>query len=351
MAAHEARRYRSDIEFVSPEEHADGIVRTAGYHRKDFDMSVIWFPARKHKAMRPSTAENTFSRPSDTEPGPLDRLPPELLRYVLSDLDVRSLFNLRQVNLRSRQTVDSLMEYQMVVSHGLNLLCALLRTRLATGFSLFDIYDALCTEACALCGEFGGFVSLLAWKRCCFTCLQEAPETQVRSLVIAQKELRLMKPDLARLRLIRNLPGKYSMEETFFKPRSRLVSLHEALLIYWQREDSSTLAQPIRSERSPKLNFLASCALPFYDRQASRSEHGISCAGCLLAVEKGTSDSDGEERAFKARDMVYSRDGFLDHFRWCEQAQLLWKSSDQGSKEPAELPEAARRGGYFNDRE
>jgi hypothetical protein len=41
----------------------------------------------------------------------------------------------------------------------------------------------------------------------------------------------------------------------------------------------------------------------------------------------------------------------LEHFKWCEQAQLLWRSSGEGNNRPTELPETARRGGYFSKRE
>jgi hypothetical protein len=58
-----------------------------------------------------------------------------------------------------------------------------------------------------------------------------------------------------------------------------------------------------------------------------------------------------EEWAWEARDKVYSQAGFLEHFRWCEQAQLLWKMSEAGTRRPGALPEVARRGGFFNLRE
>ncbi|KAJ5091852.1 hypothetical protein NUU61_006722 [Penicillium alfredii] len=54
---------------------------------------------------------------------------------------------------------------------------------------------------------------------------------------------------------------------------------------------------------------------------------------------------------FEARDKVYAQDRFLEHFRWCEQAQLLWRSSDEGKSCPTKLPETARRGSFFNKRE
>lgn len=91
---------------------------------------------------------------------------------------------------------------------------------------------------------------------------------------------------------------------------------------------------------------MASCALPYYDRRTGGVERGVPCAGCQLAIEKDIVGG-GEKWPYGARNKVYARDGFLEHFRWCEQAQRLWISSDGGSIEPAELPEDARREGYF----
>lgn len=77
----------------------------------------------------------------------------------------------------------------------------------------------------------------------------------------------------------------------------------------------------------------------------------MSCAGCQLALKKDIIGSRGEKWAFEARDRVYAQDSFLEHFRWCEQAQILWRYSGEGDSQPTELPEAARRGGFFNNRE
>ncbi|KAK3361002.1 hypothetical protein B0T24DRAFT_513652, partial [Lasiosphaeria ovina] len=154
------RGYRSVTEYSFREEQTDAIVRAAAYHRKDFCRSVIWFSPREHAGIRMSIA-TPFQRTSNTGLGSLDQLPLELLYDILLRLDMYSIFNFRQTNLKSRETVDSLKEYQAVVSHGLNLLCALLRTRLAISVSLSDFYRAFCTKACTLCGEFGGSISLL----------------------------------------------------------------------------------------------------------------------------------------------------------------------------------------------
>ena len=41
-----------------------------------------------------------------------------------------------------------------------------------------------------------------------------------------------------------------------------------------------------------------------------------------------------------------ARDSFLDHFRWCKEAQRPWEASDEGKREITALPDAIRRG-YF----
>lgn len=350
MAALVPRGYHSATEYRFNEEEADAIVRTAAYHRSDFCLSVIWFSPGQDVDIRPSIS-TPFQRTTSVGLGSLDRLPLELLHDILFGLDLQSLFKFRQVNLRSRQTVDSLKKYQIIVSHGLNLFCALLRTRLATDTSLLDFYDILCAKTCSLCGEFGGFVSLLAWKRCCFKCLREAPEIQVRSLASIRKQFRLAKVEVNQLRSFKTLPGIYSTQESVYKSRTMVVSLHQATLISRQQSHAPGQAHSAGSTRNRKLNFMGSCALPYYDKLTGKVEDGVSCAGCQLALEKEIIGARCEEWAFEARDKVYARDGLLEHFRWCEQAQVLWRSSCAGTNSPTELPELARRGGSFNERE
>ncbi|KAF4457608.1 cyclin f-box [Fusarium austroafricanum] len=305
------RGYRSATEYRFGEEQADAIVRTVSYHRIDYCLSVIWFSPGEHVDIRPSIA-TPFRRTSNVGLGSLDRLPLELLHDTLFRLDMHSLFKFRQTNLRSRQTIDSLRQYQMIASHGLNLFRALLRTRLAIDISLLDFYNALYIKNCSLCGEFGGFISLLTWKRCCFKCLQEAPETQVRTLAAVRKQFRLTKVELGQLKSFKTLPGTYSMEESVHQSRITIVSLHQASLV---SRPQSRQAQSASSERNRKFNFMGSCALPYYDKLTGNVEHGMSCAGCQLALENDIISTRVEKRAFEARDKVYARDGFLEHFR------------------------------------
>lgn len=354
-----SRGYLSATEYSFHEDQADAITRVAAYHRRDYCLSVIWFPPREHDAVRQSIATPFQRTPTAVaELGSLDRLPTELLHDVLLRLDMQTIFKLRQTSLRAREVVDSLTQYQMVALHGLRLFCALLRTRFAVHITLDDFYDALSTKTCAICGQFGGFIFLLTWTRCCFQCLLRAEETRAQTLASAQKELHLNKAELGHLRTFRTLPGTYSMEENIRRSRIKLVSTHQVKLVFGKTHHmyfppptpvGVTVLRPKQI-----CHFMASCALPYYDRRTRKVERGISCSGCQLALEKGiigSGGSDWEPSAYLARDMVYAQDNFLEHFRWCQQAQLLWESSGEGKHRPSELSEGARRGGYFNRRD
>ena len=139
------------------------------------------------------------------------------------------------------------------------------------------------------------------------------------------------------------------MEESEYKSRITVVSSYQAMLVSGQQEH--TIPQQSQDVNGQKFRFMGSCALRYYDRQANKVERGMSCAGCQLALEKYIIGSRGVKWTCEARDKVYAKDGYLDHFRWCEQAQLLWKSSGEGSHQPSELPVGAQRGGYFDHRE
>jgi hypothetical protein len=165
---------------------------------------VIWYSPSEHVDIRSSIA-TPFQRNFKAGLGSLDRLSPELLFDTLYRLDMHSLFKFRQTSLRSREMVDSLNQYQRVASHGQNLFCALLRTRLALDISLLDFHNALCIKACTFCGEFGGFIFLLTWKRCCIKCLVESPETQMRTLASVKKQFRMKKAESGQLILFTRL--------------------------------------------------------------------------------------------------------------------------------------------------
>jgi hypothetical protein len=70
--------YYSATEYHFPAEQANRISRVIAYHRKDYDLSMIWFLPREHRDIRLSIS-TTFPRVPKAGLGSLSRLPLELL--------------------------------------------------------------------------------------------------------------------------------------------------------------------------------------------------------------------------------------------------------------------------------
>lgn len=321
-------------------EHEDAIIRVAGYHRDDYGLLTVCVPRSDHCVVR--LAILTSGIVPRTGFGAFDQLPVELQVQTLRQMDMQSLFNLRQTNLRARQMVDSLKEYQAVVSSGLTAYCALLRTELATHVALVDFYRVLCSKECAFCGKFGGFVFLPTWIRCCFECIEEDPETRMVSVAEVRRLFRLSRAEVSQQRSFQSLPGLYteglySMKRSYQQRPLKLVPYFPAMKEFGDRLETGA-ARSHRPYWEPVHNFMASCQLPYHDPQTQAVEWGISCAGCerrrdgqpvRLNPPFGYNDL-FDERPWSE---VFSRDGYLKHFNICAQAQALWRSSPEAALE------------------
>lgn len=336
MSSYVPLDYRSAAEYCFDEEQADDIILFAGHRRRDFPRGVIWFPPSQHVPVRTSIAR-PFNRHAGGGVGMLDWLPLEILWHVVLCLDIHSVFRLRQTNTGARQIVDGLREYQMAASHGLNCLRALLRTRLAATVSLLDFHKALCTETCALCGDFSGIVSLPTWTRCCFQCLWAAPEIQIRRLGRVRELFDFSEYQLASLHPFKTLGGICTRDEPPRRPRTA-ISLHQATLLSGQQEEDCSAYDDDWQGR--KYNFLGACELPYYNKRTGEAEHrGIFCAGCEVAFWGRAKAGGAPMWARQAHDKVFSKVAFLEHFKWCKEAQRLWMLSGEGCQTPAELKE------------
>ncbi|KAF2789271.1 hypothetical protein K505DRAFT_96613 [Melanomma pulvis-pyrius CBS 109.77] len=345
-------RYHSKTAFSIPLDQKDAIIRVSAYHRKDFDRAVTWFTPRKHS--NGVTCLSTAFREPTTSLGDLDRLPLELINEICLQLDIVSLLYLRQTNARARHVINALHEYQIVTTHALDPLYALLRTRSASRVTLLGFYRLLCTQSCSLCkDQYGDLVYLPTWNRCCSNCVRSgAPELYLVTLTTVKRVLHLSKTSLAKLPAFTTLPGIYSMDERSYSSRTTIVPTQSALSAYSEENGGTGPGRDLLNKLHdrPVLTFMACCAIPSYNPQTHQIENGISCAGCQLALQDGISTGMGEW-ACDVRDMVYSRDGFLKHFVWCEQAQVLWLGSNNGTVEPPKLPYSCKKGGYFTPRE
>ncbi|KAH7377711.1 hypothetical protein BKA66DRAFT_467671 [Pyrenochaeta sp. MPI-SDFR-AT-0127] len=331
-------QYRSKTAYSIPLDQSDAIVRASAYHRQEFDRAVIWFSPRTHNnsltSILPALREPTASL------GDLDRLSLDLIHEICLQLDIMSIFYLRQTNARARHVVNALHEYQIVTTHALNPFCALLRTHSASRVTLLDFYRLLCTQICSLCNyQYGDLVYLPTWIRFCSHCLRCGDDRIcISKLSSVKRVLLLSKRSLAQLPALRTLPGIYDRDESR-SGRITIVPTQSALSAFREESGGTGPTHNMMNDiyATPTLTFMASCALPSYNLQTKQVENGISCAGCQLALQDDIS-ARTEYWAFQVRYKVYSRCGFLKHFVWCEKAQNLWLESKNGTVEPPRLP-------------
>ncbi|KAL2218245.1 hypothetical protein M432DRAFT_640344 [Thermoascus aurantiacus ATCC 26904] len=116
-------------------------------------------PARYSIAFFVHPDPETVIEPITLSPGE-EKLYPPINAGILLLLDIASLFQFRQVNIRAREVVSALVEYRSIADHALGALRAVLRTGIAPYYTIRDFYTALCTRDCLLCGVFGGFIFL-----------------------------------------------------------------------------------------------------------------------------------------------------------------------------------------------
>ncbi|KAI8409172.1 hypothetical protein FOFC_09004 [Fusarium oxysporum] len=203
---------------------------------------------------------------------------------------------------------------------------------------------ALTTETCSLCKNFGDFLFLPTATRCCFACIENAPELRVISLVAFKKLTKVKMKWLTYHigRVVRTVPGLYSMgEKPARRPGLLLAEVEVARML-----SALCLLTPEANEalemQNEKKNyrFMVSTAYPWYDPNTGQVHSGVSCKGCQIRLETlavASRDHDG----------VFSSSGYQSHFETCTEAKALFKKSAGGTRKVVE-PQFTRRKGYFN---
>lgn len=331
---------------ISTSDHDDAIIRVASYHRRDFNLAVIHSNTSQLDSFGLSLFKS-FSRNPVSTLGPLEALPLELLTTTCLLLDLQSAFCFSHVNSRAKEVIASIWEYRQIREHALQCLWAAFRTGMAPKFGVSALYTALVTKACSLCGAFGRFLFLPTATQCCLPCLESASEFALLSVAQACKATGRSRASLRRLMpILYTIPGTYGMSETNRKRRGYFVAkTHCSELL---QKDG---LEPLHTTTSPDpllVRYMASSSIPYLDVATGCVQTGLSCKGCQAALE----DDAIEIRStvpFRLRDKVYSREGFLDHFRQCDGAKALWISS-KGGTVPFKEPVFTKQGGYFTKR-
>ena len=318
-----------------------------------------------------STLSNHVRTDRVSSLGILDRLPPELMSMILHTLDVQSIARFASVSFRGNTFVQSQRAYQDLVTFAPHALLALGRVGLIGLHSIAELHNALQTERCTICIEYGAFLFLPTCERCCWECLRYNPSFRMLLPKEAKRYFGLSERHLKQLPTLEVIPGKYGISAKPTPGHCRLVSVKAARALGLQVQGSAeglaqALAKRCKSTRTlitgryfqnepavshgqdllllpsqgniPTNDFLGMASIPFPSLSKSgRIENGLWCRGCQVTLRRydslrlpydvlaGLVPSNceplrvmlGLER--RAR----SRKSFLKHIKHCYGAQQL----------------------------
>ncbi|KAH7309172.1 hypothetical protein B0I35DRAFT_441670 [Stachybotrys elegans] len=325
------------------DEQKNDVVRVASWRRRDYDLMAIRSPPRENALVMPYLAE-PFQSPPESSLGSLHDLPAEVISMICRGLDVLSLFRFRQVNRHARVAVSNLLEYKAMANNALDCLRAVLRTGLARRPTFRVLYLSMCSMECAQCGFFGGYLFLPTLERCCYTCLQESPNLEVVTLSTFSKASGLSQKRLGSLiPIVHTIPGIYTIWEKKFGKRIKITAKDVAIQSLKEQNLGRDLTNhEFRlSSRQEMLRHMAAVRIPFLDNSTNNPQPTFCCKGCQMILERpGSSHAAGV-----LRDREYLKDGFLDHFQSCTEAQSLWTSNSSDTK-TIEEPPLFEKGGF-----
>ncbi|KAI1188651.1 hypothetical protein F5B17DRAFT_394761 [Nemania serpens] len=237
--------------------------------------------------------------------GQLDMLPLELLICVFVTLDLPLLTVFRRVNRRAMGLVDSLHQYQMVLKHCPNVLCAILSIN-ARHFDCRTLYKTLSTSKCEGCDRVGSYLYLITGKRVCYDCFEFNPDYLPVSATRAVKYLGLPRKEIKHLPHILSLPGRYCPSHKLSRTRITLFD-RQAVLKSTSKNSTKAIDKSIRQEdltTSEPRRHMSIVSAPFFGSSGLSADWGFYCAGCRESKEV--------EKNFRNK---YIASGIVDHIR------------------------------------
>ena len=294
----------------------------------------------------PSHNGHTYGS-STVDLGVLDKLPLELLQFLLSQLDLRTFETFRRVNQRALEVTESIPQYKAIATHARTALRGILSIETGPWITCEILYEKLCTAQCEECGDFGGYLYLLTCKRVCFLCFTETWKYLPLPYSEAFRKWGATTRILSTVPRLRSVPGVYSPNG--MKRRDRLclvdpLSAYDACIAHYgssrnmEFHVSEVMAHkleqfrarmsqasmygspsPVRRPRRPRTQdfsdglcgnptrFFAIVRTPWLDRHTQDLEWGFHCIGC---------QNDHDTRPLHYR-RKFTKASFVDHLRQC----------------------------------
>lgn len=314
-----------------------------------------WLTERRLNASQEAglgSCDLTLLNPRDKEPfsGAL-RLPPEILRMIITQLSFHDLENVKAVNTHIRSHVVAFPEYQRVRHHAPALLVALWKTNLSQYFTLCRIHSVLISSQCTVCDQFGAYVFLPGLQRCCQRCAEHDMEFMPISKDVVKKQYGVRNSDMEFLPKLLSREGIYSSStgaRRKYKGKRMLVSRAEARRL-GSKDPGNENWIANRDVKAYQRN-MALLPLPVLLPNEARVDWGLHCKGCMVAYNKvpmycmcGIVMPGGVEKSWQgvirrkqssracrhelAADRLHSKEGILEHFRGCEDAKAMLNSN------------------------
>lgn len=340
---------------ICPDNVDHPLFRVVAHHRHESDLMTMRSPPEEDALVRDSMVY-AFPTPPASSLGSLSGLPLEIFMTICECLPIASYFRFRQVNRLARQLLSSPQRYQSSTDNCMEALRAALRTRLGLYFTMPDFYKATFTPECHVCGQFGNFMFLPHFKRCCWSCLGQGDELRLTKVTDLAKRYEIPAAELLEiLPTAHVLVGRaYPLQDIRRCRRRRSkrtvvqwVSLEVAEDILGTRgikpkpgEDDPSSGRYRRPQR-----LIMATPFAYVDRDAKLRERGVFCKGCRfvkLFPHKYNQNGVSTDQVSRA----YTRKGFLQHFRSCVPAQGLWEGSREGAVELDDEPLWLKNGGY-----
>ena len=225
--------------------------------------------------------------------GNLGKLPPELLCMVFRHLTCDDMEALHSCSTGGRIAALAFPQYRNLLKHAPTILAILKETGLARSFTITKIYETFASSLCTNCGQFGGFVFLPSFTRCCIHCA----ETDLRFLPIsrdgAKNEFGVKKSVMDSLPQLNVIEGYYSSfcgEIKYYKQRLTLFSRE---LVKRLRNPNHELAYARHSQREvgdhsvqAHQRYMVLTPLPCFTLKSASIEKGVYCTGCALRAKE-----------------------------------------------------------------
>jgi hypothetical protein len=328
-------------------------------------------------APNPFTVNINYSTTNLSTLGVLDKLPLELLNAILRGFDIRTVFKLRMLNRRMRMIIDTFSPYKTIARHAPEVVAALIRTGVASFFTLDKVHYALCTPACHVCGKLGSFLWIPGCIRCCFPCLLEEPELMPMTKQDAKAAFGLTESSLVNVPIMTTLPGTYTLDRKPYRRERLLVSRERArqvaVVVHGGEEGLEKYIKFGKSKAKVKYEeqaatkwstwgdrdskgrenrtiqditrYMSAMPFPYFDINTQTTPSTFTCKGCEAPLHKeGTHTAQEYHALIIRRDQKFTQEEFFEHFKECPEVQGLWKEhQEEEEKKKKRKPTRTRR--------